>query len=151
MGQVLQGRPRPRTPSERRYELTRASIAQLSRTYGVNPKTVAKWKRRTSVEDHRTGPHEPRSSSLRAEQEAVVVAFRRHTRLPLDDRLYVLQATIPHLTRCFPHRCLSRHGISRLSDACGDKPVRRRSKSYPIGTFHIDIAEVDRPGECPSV
>lgn len=29
--------------------------------------------------------------------EAVVVAFRRHTLLPLDDCLYALQATIPHL------------------------------------------------------
>ena len=28
-----------------------------------------------------------------------MVAFRRHTLLPLDDCLYALQATIPHLTR----------------------------------------------------
>ena len=136
------GAPRPRTPSEQRYELTQASIAQLSRTHGLNPKTVAKWKRRTSVEDRRTGPREPRSSSLTAEQEAVVVAFRRHTLLPLDDCLYALQATIPHLTRSSLHRCLSRHGISRLPEVDGDKPARRKFKRYPIGYFHIDIAEV---------
>ena len=137
----LTGAPRPRTPSEQRYELTQASIAQLSRTHGLNPKTVAKWKRRTSVEDRRTGPREPRSSSLTAEQEAVVVAFRRHTLLPLDDCLYALQATIPHLTRSSLHRCLSRHGISRLPEVDGDKPARRKFKRYPIGCFHIDIAE----------
>ena len=33
---------------------------------------------------------------LLIEQEAVVVAFRRHTLLALDDCLYALQATIPH-------------------------------------------------------
>jgi hypothetical protein len=28
--------------------------------YGVNPKTMAKWKSRKSVSDLRTGPKEPR-------------------------------------------------------------------------------------------
>jgi len=40
------------------------------------------------------------------------------------------------------HRCLQRHGISRLPDVEGDKPDKRKFKSYPIGYFHIDIAEV---------
>ena len=79
---------------------------------------------------------------LSIEEEAVVVAFRRHTLLPLDDCLYALQPTIPHLTRSSLHRCLQRHGISRLPDTDGDKPQRSRFKRYPIGFFHIDIAEV---------
>jgi transposase-like protein len=37
---------------------------------------------------------------------------------------------------------LKRHGIGRLPDVEGDKPARRKFKSYPIGFFHIDIAEV---------
>lgn len=40
------------------------------------------------------------------------------------------------------HRCLQRHGISRLPDIEGDKEPKKRFKSYPIGYFHIDIAEV---------
>jgi hypothetical protein len=39
--------------------------------------------------------------------------------LPLDDCLYALQATVPHLT----HRCFQRHGISRLPKTRGDKPA----------------------------
>ena len=70
------------------------------------------------------------------------MAFRKHTLLPLDDCLYSLQATIPHLTRSSLHRCLQRHGISRLPDVEGDKPEKRKFKAYPIGYFHIDIAEV---------
>ncbi|GGK47387.1 hypothetical protein GCM10011322_38100 [Salinarimonas ramus] len=114
----------------------------LARRYGINPKTVAKWKARATVADRRTGPSEARSTVLSIEDEAMVVAFRRHTLLPLDDCLYALQATIPHLTRSSLHRCLQRHGISRLPDTNGDKPQRSRFKSYPIGFFHIDIAEV---------
>jgi Integrase core domain len=32
--------------------------------------------------------------------------------------------------------------ISRLPDVDGDKPARAKFKRYPIGYFHIDIAEV---------
>jgi hypothetical protein len=43
------------------------------------------------------GPKEPRSTVLMVE-EAIIVAFRRHALLPLDDCLYVGHPTIPHLT-----------------------------------------------------
>jgi hypothetical protein len=75
----------------------------------------------------------------------MVVVFRRHTLLPLDDRLYALQPSIPHLTRSALHRCLQRHGISRLPDIEGDKPKQQRFKRYPIGFFHIDISPRCRP------
>jgi hypothetical protein len=114
----------------------------LARRYGVNPKTIAKWKSRKSVADLRTGPKEPRSTVLTIEEEAVAVAFRRHTLLPLDDCLYALQPTIPHLTRSSLHRCLKRHGISRLPQVEGEASPKRKFKAYPIGYFHIDIAEV---------
>jgi putative alpha-1,2-mannosidase len=48
----------------------------------------------------------------------------------------------PALTRSSLHRCLQRHGISRLPEVEGDKPAKRKFKPYPIGYFHIDIAEV---------
>jgi transposase InsO family protein len=76
------------------------------------------------------------------EQEAVIVAFRKHTLLPLDDCLYALQATIPQLTRSSLHRCLERHGINRLPEVEGEKPRKKKFDIYPIGFFHIDLAEV---------
>lgn len=54
------------------------------------------------------------STVLNGEEEALIVAFRKHTLLLLDDCLYALQATLPHLTRSALHRCLQRHGISLL-------------------------------------
>jgi hypothetical protein len=97
------------------------------------PKTVAKWRKRATVEHIKTGPTEPRSTVLTEAEEAMVVAFRRHTLLPLDDCLYALQPSIPHLTRSALHRCLQRHGISRLPEVDGDKPQCRKFKRYPIG------------------
>jgi hypothetical protein len=38
------------------------------------------------------------------------------------------------------HRCLQRHGISRLPEVQGGKAKKKKFKTYPIGYFHIDIA-----------
>ncbi len=40
------------------------------------------------------------------------------------------------------HRCLQRHVISRLPDVEGDKLKKQKFTTYPIGYFHVDIAEV---------
>lgn len=142
MGQVHHGSATTTAAVRRAIQHSQESLRALAKRYGINQKTVAKWKKRTSVADLPTGPKEPHSTVLSREDEAIIVAFRRHTLLPLDDCLYALQATIPHLTRSSLHRCLRRHGISRLPDVEGDKAPKKKFRSYPIGYFHIDIAEV---------
>jgi transposase-like protein len=86
----------------------------LAARYGLNPKTVTKWRRRATTSDQRMGPARPRSTVLTEAEEAIVVEFRRRTLLPLDDVLGCLREAIPGLTRSALHRCLVRHGISRL-------------------------------------
>src|SRR5246127_2656952 len=142
MGQVLHGCATTTEAIRRAIQNSQESLRALAKRYGINQKTVAKWKKRGSVVDLPTGPAEAKSTVLSVEDEAIIVAFRRHTLLPLDDCLYALQPTIPHLTRSSLHRCLQRHGISRLPETEGDKPARQKFKSYPIGYFHLDIAEV---------
>jgi len=142
MGQVLHGSATTTEAVRRAIQRSQESLRALARRSGVNAKTIAKWKARSSVSDLPTGPREPRSTVLSVEEEAVVVAFRRHTLLPLDDCLYALQPTIPHLTRSSLHRCLQRHGISRLPQVAGEASPKRKFKAYPIGFFHLDIAEV---------
>jgi transposase InsO family protein len=142
MGQVLHGSATTTEAIRRAIQNSQESLRALAKRYGINQKTVAKWKKRSSVGDLPTGPKEPKSTVLLLEEEAIIVAFRKHTLLPLDDCLYALQPTIPHLTRSSLHRCLQRHGISRLPDVEGHKPAKKKFKSYPVGFFHIDIAEV---------
>ena len=103
---------------------------------------MAEWRKRDRVEDMRMGPKQAHSTILSIEEEAIIAAFRRHTLLPLDDCLYALQPTIPSLTRSSLHRCLQRHGISRLPDMAGDKLKKKKFRKYPIGCVPIDIAEV---------
>jgi len=102
---------------------------------------VAKWRKRTSTADAPMGPHLPRSRVLTPAEEAMVVEFRRRTLLPLDDVLGCLRETIPTLTRSTLHRCLQRHGISRLPDN-GEKASKRgRFTETKIGYVHIDSCE----------
>jgi transposase InsO family protein len=142
MGQVLHGSATTTHAIRAAIQRSKATAKELAERHGINPKTVAKWKKRAFVHDAPMGPKDPRSTVLTVEEEAIAVAFRRHTLLPLDDCLYALQATIPNLTRSSLHRCYQRHGISRLPNIEGDKPAKKAFKAYPIGFFHIDIAEV---------
>lgn len=142
MGQILHGSARTTAAVRRAIQRSQESLSKLAERFDLNPKTVAKWKKRKHVQDAPMGPKQPRSTVLTPEEEATVVAFRKHTLLPLDDCLYALQASIPHLTRSSLHRCLVRHGISRLPAMEGKKSSRKTFKHYPLGYVHIDIAEV---------
>ena len=108
MGQFLHSSATTTHAIRALIQRSQASNAALSRELGINVKTVAKWRQRERVEDARMGPKEARSTTLSPDEEAAVVAFRRHTLLPLDDCLYALQPSIPHLTRSLLHRCLQR-------------------------------------------
>jgi transposase-like protein len=69
MGQVRHGGATTTPAIRAAIQRSQASIAELSRTYGVNPKTVAKRRTRATVEDRRTGPREPRSSVLSLDEK----------------------------------------------------------------------------------
>ena len=142
MGQLLHGSARTTEATRRAIQARQESVRALATRRGISPTTVQKGKKRSRVRDAPMGPKVARSSVLSAEGEAGIVAFRRHTLLPLDGGLRALQPSIPHLTRSSLHRCLQRHGLSRLPDMAGAKPKRSKLKSDPIGFFPIDIAEV---------
>lgn len=142
MGQLLHGCAKTTEAVRRTIQNSQESLNILAKRYAINPKTVAKWRKREFVQDSPMGPKEVKSTVLSLQEEAICVAFRKHTLLPLDDCLYALQASIPSLTRSSLHRLFKRHDISRLPDVKGDKKQKKKFKTYPLGYFHIDIAEV---------
>ncbi len=70
----------------------------------------------------------------------MIVEFRRLTLLPLDDVLGCLKDSIPKLTRSSLHRCLERHGISRLLESEEKASKRGRFADTTIGYVHFDIS-----------
>jgi transposase-like protein len=86
----------------------------LAKELGVNRKTIAKWKHRSETSDVAMGPKRPVSTSLTFAEEALIVVFRKHTRLTLDQSLICLKQVIPTLSRSALQRCLVRYRINRL-------------------------------------
>ena len=91
-GQVLHGSATTTEAIRRAIQHSQESLRALAKRYGVNPKTVRKWKGRSSVADMRTGPTQPRSTVLSGEEEAIVVAF-------LGIRFYPLTIVPTHCSR----------------------------------------------------
>src|SRR5215212_9484465 len=112
--------PRVRAELQASQEATRV----LAVRYGLNPKTVQKWRQRTTTADQPMGPS------------------RRRSLLPLDDVLGCLRESIPKLTRSALHRCLVRHGISRLPKDPESTSKRGRFAETRIGYVHIDHCEL---------
>ena len=146
MGQILHACAKTTEAIRISIKNSQESLRTLAKKYSINPKTVAKWKKRGTVSDKPMGPKSPRSTVLSIEEEAICIAFRKHTLLSLDDCLYALQSNIATLTRSSLHRLFKRHGISRLPELQEDKKIKKKFKAYSIGYFHIDIAEVSTEG-----
>ena len=133
-------RTTPRVRAE--LQASKEATGVLAARYGLNPKTVTKWRKRTTTADQPMGPAKPRSTVLTEAEEAMVVEFRRRTLLPLDDVLGCLRESIPKLTRSALHRCLQRHGISRLPQDDTKASKRLRFAETTIGYVHIDVCEL---------
>jgi hypothetical protein len=118
----------------RRSEGAPMSVRAAARRYGISATTVQKWRSRQTSTDARMGPKEPRSSVLSVENEAVIVAFRRHTLLPLDDWLYALQvrSVTPHagtVQACDPIRWRDRMPVFD----CLFGPATTSLRPNPVG------------------
>jgi transposase-like protein len=72
MGQILHGSATTTKVVRRAIQCSSDGLRALVKRYGINPKTVAKWKKRAGVADLPTGPRTPRSTVLSIEDEAVI-------------------------------------------------------------------------------
>ena len=136
--------PRGRRTTEAVRRAIRASsesASVLARRYGIDPKTAAKWKNREHAGNLPRGPKAGLHRKLTDEEESIVVQFREHTLLPLDDCLFALQAHMPHLTRSSLHRCLQRHGISRLPKVLNSR-ISAEQELPKLGELYIDRSQV---------
>ena len=90
MGHMLHARARTTPEVRREIQNSQESLMTLAQRYGVNIKTIAKWRKRNFIHDAPMGPKFVHSKSLTEIEEAVVVAFRVFTQLPLDDCLHCI-------------------------------------------------------------
>ena len=137
MGQVLHGSARTPASVRRAIQPSQESLRVLAKRYGINQKTVAKWKKRTATQDLPTGPKDAYSTVLSIEDEAIIVAFRKHTLLPLDE----------HLLPMLGHIDGYQHGVGGSRSALGhDRSVSKglsrqlHFRDLLAGHGHLDEA-----------
>ena len=95
MGQVLHGSATTTEAVRRAIQHSQESLRALAKRYGVNPKTIAKWKSRKSVSDLRTGPKEPRST---------VLSVRKRPSLSPSEGILCCRSTIAYTPYSRPSR-----------------------------------------------
>lgn len=110
MGQVLHGSATTTEAVRRAIQHSQESLRTLARRYGINQKTVTKWKTRTSVAIFRL---------VRKRRDRRCPRSRRRRSWSLSGAIRCYRWMIasrrssrpsPILTRSSLHRCLQRHG-----------------------------------------
>ncbi|MCF6245282.1 MAG: hypothetical protein L3J43_09625 [Sulfurovum sp.] len=74
---------------------------------------------------------------LTEQEEQIICEFRRVIKFSLDDVFIALIDKIPKMTHSNLHRCLQRHGISRLPKESVTQKEKKSFKAYHIGYVHI--------------
>ena len=64
--------------TRRAIQHSQASLRTLAKRYRINQKTVAKWKKRTSVADLPTGPRQAKSTVLSVDLSAGLILDQNH-------------------------------------------------------------------------
>ena len=137
------------TPTMRRtIRTSKEPVRVLAERLGINPKTVMKWRHRTNTADRSSGSQRSGVTVLSPPEQEMCLAFRKATMLPLDDCLYALQLSLPHLTRATLHRLYKQHGISRLSDVqnpsqAGLEPSRQVPGDNGAQRLQVSIVQRD--------
>jgi transposase InsO family protein len=109
---------------------------ELAKRFGVNPKTILKWKHRDTVEDSPRGTKTVKYKLTKWEQRIIVKA-RKHLKVPLDDLVIIVQKYIPNANRSNVYRVLKRHKLNRLPVAF--KGGQGKFGTYLPGFLHVDL------------
>ena len=114
------------------------STRALAKRFGVSELTIAKWRKRASVNDLPHTPHRLQTT-LSPAQEAIVVELRKSLLLPLDDLVAVTKEFIcPKASRSGLDRSLRRHGLSNLHKLKPIQPKFASRARVPTGEHAFD-------------
>jgi len=141
MGQILHKRARTTEVIRKEIQKAEGSIMTLAKRFNVNPKTIAKWKKRRNTGDAPMGNGRV-NSVLTEEEEKIICEIRKKTWFSLDDLFDLLKPKISKLSRSNLHRCLHYYGLSRVPEEIKkEKKEKGKFKTYEIGFLHIDITD----------
>jgi len=110
----------------------------LAKRFGINRKTVIKWRKRQGVEDAAYGTKTIHYRLTPWEQK-IIVKVRKHLKPTLDDLVVMLKDHIPAINRDNAYRVLVRHQLNTLPSAFDDRKQGKFGYYLP-GFIHLDLA-----------
>ena len=144
MGQVLHGSAKTTHAIRGELQRSQASVANLAKRYGINEKTVLKWRTLQSVEDLPMAPRGAPQHRPRANGRSCHCGAPRAGAASAGRCLHCAQGCDPTSDAVVAAPVPATERISRLPKVDREKP--KKFKSYEIGYFHIDIAELRHEG-----
>jgi len=134
MASVLHGSARTTPRIRAELQASQESSRTLAARYGLNPKTVSKWRKRITTGDEPMGPKAPKSTVLTSAEEAIIVEFRRR-RLKGEFRPAFRKNALP-LPALFRIRFTKNHPPSSLTS---------RSRISSEGSFRLHGFGISNP------
>lgn len=121
------------------------SVRVLAKRFGLNPKTIQKWKSRDSVSDKKFGTKTVRYTLSKTERR-IIALVRKHLKVELDELVVILEPYMPKINRSNCYRVLVKYRLNRLP-----KEIRKIGKyaNYLPGYLHIDVAFLPKIGKSP--
>ncbi|MBI3443695.1 transposase [Candidatus Woesebacteria bacterium] len=117
---------------------SKESSPVLAARFGINRKTVLKWKKRQGVTDAAYGT-KTLHYRLTPWHQKIIVKVRKHLKVTLDDLVVMLKDHIPAINRDNAYRVLVRHQLNTLPSAF-DNRQQGKFGYYLPGFIHIDLA-----------
>jgi len=104
--------------------------------YGVSPKTISKWRNRSSFEDKSSRPLTIRYS-LSALDQLIAVELRSLTWWSLDEITEIINPSQPEKIRSAVYRTFVREKVNKVPII--EKEKASKFKEYDPGFIHIDV------------
>ena len=123
-------------------ELTNTELASK---YGVNKKTISKWRNRDYTNDKSSKPKTIHYALSNLEKEIIRVV-RTLTWMDLDDLVDCVSENISNANRSNVYRTLRAFNISRVPQQQKDKA--KKFKEYEPGYLHIDVTYLPKLDGC---
>lgn len=118
---------------------------ELATKYGVNKKTISKWKNRDYTNDKSSKPKTIHYALSNLEKEIIRVV-RTLTWMDLDDLIDCVSEKIPNANRSNVYRTLRAFSISKVPQQQKDKA--KKFKEYEPGYLHIDVTYLPKLDGC---
>lgn len=139
MLQKLHKNARTTLSIRREIQENKESINSLAKKLGLSWKTVAKWKKRKTIEDLSSKPKRLRTT-LSQYEEDLIVFERKKFKKTTEEIYFSLENKIDNLYPVKIYRVLKRHNLSVFPEELLKAERRiRKFRKYKIGYLHMDM------------